>query len=167
MSIVKDCLYIMPSIQPARPLAAQPLRADKEKRRAVNILESVEGTANCRSGQERTHLFADLERGTTKRLWRNLEEARKVAGIVSARIHFTQPSTQLLLEILVVFRSKPDTQLRVSPCFHKDFWAGESASPPRVKDRSPNRRLVVRARNKQMIPKPPRRCQFPRGGFGS
>ena len=39
VSIVKDCLYIMPSIQPARPLAAQPLRADKEKRRAVNILE--------------------------------------------------------------------------------------------------------------------------------
>lgn len=29
---------------------------------------------------KKTHLFADLERGTTKRLWRNLEEARKVGA---------------------------------------------------------------------------------------
>ena len=87
---------------PALPFAAQPLRADKGKRRAVNILESVEGTSNCRPWQKRTHLFADLERGTTKRLWRNLEEARKVGA-------YDQPYTLYAtiypasVRILVVF----------------------------------------------------------------
>ena len=46
------------------------------------------------------------------------------------------------------------------------FGARESASSPALnKDQRSHGRLVARARNTQIIPKPPRRCQFPRGGF--
>ena len=53
----------------------------------------------------------------------------------------------------------------ISASLSKDFWAGESASSPACQRSNPNRRLIARVRNTQIIPKPPRRCQFPRGGF--
>ena len=107
------CLYVL---LPALPFAAQPLRADEEKRRAVNILESVGGTANCRSGQKRAHLFADLARGTTKRLDRNMRRGAQSEGIRLAR-YTLRNHLPSFCQNFGRFLLKPDTQLRVSPCF--------------------------------------------------
>ena len=157
---------------PALPFAAQPLRANKEKRRAVNILESVEGTSNCRPWQKRTHLFADLERGTTKRPTRNLEEARKVGGIRLARYTLRNHLPSFLFEIwsfsfearytvtrITLFQFADTTSMPV-PQF-KDFsGARESASSPAFnKDQ---RSDSFRPKNTQIISHPTAPRQSPR-----
>ena len=74
----------------ARPIAAQ----GKKERTSSQISEEARPSA-----------FGEIWKRRVK--W----------GHTISPIHFTQPSTQLLLEILVVFPLKPDTQLRVSPRF--------------------------------------------------
>ena len=79
-----------------------------------------------------------------------LDEIRKRRakwGHTICPIHFPQPSTQLHPKKIGRFRSKPDTQLRVSPFFRRDADAAPTDKdfsvrrnqlhPPRVKDQRP------------------------------